>query len=112
MVPQLEVLSETSVFITHAGMGSTGEAVYYGVPMIAIPQMDEQMITAELIEHNGLGLSFPDKELITSSNLKAAIQKLLNDSSYRETAKAFSDDMKTLGGAKATADVIIAFLNR
>ena len=39
MVPQLDILSQASVFITHAGMGGTGEAIYYGVPMIAIPQM-------------------------------------------------------------------------
>ena len=38
MVPQLDILSQASVFITHAGMGGTGEAIYYGVPMIAIPR--------------------------------------------------------------------------
>ena len=32
MVPQLDILSQASVFITHAGMGGTGEGIYYGVP--------------------------------------------------------------------------------
>ena len=45
MVPQLDILSQASVFITHAGMGGTGEAIYYGVPMIAIPQMEELGLT-------------------------------------------------------------------
>ena len=112
MVPQLDILSQASVFITHAGMGGTGEAIYYGVPMIAIPQMDEQAITAGLIERNGLGVAFPDKNQITSSSLKDAIEKLLHDPAYRNTAKEFSEDMKSLGGAKATADAIIAFLNK
>lgn len=53
MVPQLDILSQASVFITHAGMGGTGEAIYYGVPMIAIPQMEEQAITARQIESWG-----------------------------------------------------------
>lgn len=112
MVPQLDILSQASVFITHAGMGGTGEAIYYGVPMIAIPQMDEQAITAGLIEEKGLGFAFPDKRSITSAGLKEAILKLLNDPSYRNTAKAFSDDMKTLGGAKASADAIVEFLQK
>ena len=50
MVPQLDILSQASVFITHAGMGGTGEAIYYGVPMIAIPQMEEQAITARGVQ--------------------------------------------------------------
>ena len=110
MVPQLDILSQASVFITHAGMGGTGEAIYYGVPMIAIPQMDEQAITARQIEKNGLGIAFTDKSSITSEALKEAIEKLLNDPSYRETAKEFSEDMRSLGGAQATADAIMDFL--
>ncbi len=112
MVPQLDILSQASVFITHAGMGGTGEAIYYGVPMIAIPQMDEQAITARQIEKTGLGVAFLDKSAITSEALKAAIVKLLEDPSYRNTAKEFSKDMRSLGGATATADAIIRFLEK
>lgn len=112
MVPQLDILSQASVFITHAGMGGTGEAIYYGVPMIAIPQMDEQAITAGLIEKNGLGFAFPDKSSITSASLRAAIEKILNDPSYRNTAHEFSENMKSLGGAKASADAIMGFCQR
>lgn len=102
MVPQLDILSQASVFITHAGMGGTGEAIYYGVPMIAIPQMEEQAITARQIEKLGLGCAFLDKNAITSESLKAAIVKLLTQPSYKATAAEFSADMKSLGGAKAS----------
>ncbi|MBR1758283.1 MAG: hypothetical protein IJ744_06090 [Lachnospiraceae bacterium] len=112
MVPQLDILSQASVFITHAGMGGTGEAIYYGVPMIALPQMDEQAITARQIEKNGLGFAFVNKNEITSEALKDAIVKILTDPSYRETAKEFSEDMRSLGGAKASADAIIHFLEK
>lgn len=90
MVPQLDLLSQASVFITHTGMGGTGEAIYYGVPMIAIPQMEEQSITTRQIEKTGIGVAFLDKSAITSASLKEAIEKLLNDTSYRRTAKEFS----------------------
>ncbi len=110
MVPQLDILSQASVFITHAGMGGTGESIYYGVPMIAIPQMDEQAITARQIERNGLGFALLDKEAITSEMLREKIQILLNDSSYKETVNEFSADMKALGGAKASVNALISFL--
>ena len=100
------------MFITHAGMGGTGEAIYYGVPMIAIPQMDEQAITARQIEKTGLGVAFLDKNSITSGRLKEAIIKLLEDESYRSTAREFSEDMKGLGGAEASADAIMKFLQQ
>ena len=112
MVPQLDILSQASVFITHAGMGGTGEAIYYGVPMIAIPQMDEQAITAGQIEKNGLGLAFLDKQAITGEKLRAAIVTLLEEPSYRETARAFSEDMRALGGARATVNAILRFLEK
>ena len=112
MVPQLDILSQASAFITHAGMGGTGEAIYYGVPMIAIPQMEEQAITAGQIVKNGLGFAFLDKKQITSEALRAAIVKLLEDPAYRNTVKEFSDDMKSLGGAKASADAIMQFLTK
>ena len=110
MVPQLDILSQASVFITHAGMGGTGEAIYYGVPMIAIPQMEEQAITARQIEKLGLGTAFLDKNAITSESLKAAIVKLLTEPSYKATAEEFSADMKRLGGAVASADALMHFL--
>lgn len=112
MVPQLDILSQASVFITHAGMGGTGESIYYGVPMIAIPQMDEQAITARQIERNGLGFALLDKEAITSEMLKEKIQILLNDPSYKEKVNEFSADMKTLGGAKASVNALISFLEK
>ena len=112
MVPQLDILSQASVFITHAGMGGTGEAIYYGVPMIAIPQMEEQAITARQIEKLGLGCAFLDKNAITSEGLKAAIVKLLTEPSYKETAHAFSEDMRSLGGAKASAEALMRFLQK
>ena len=80
--------------------------------MIAIPQMDEQAITARQIERTGLGVAFLDKNSITSESLKEAIVKLLKDESYHKTAEEFSEDMKSLGGSKASADAVMKFLQK
>ena len=110
MVPQLDIRSQASVFITHSGMGGTGEAIYYGVPMVCIPQMEEQAITARQVEEKGLGLAFLDKDAITSETLHDAIVRLLKEPSFRDTAADFSEDMKSLGGAKASADALVRFV--
>lgn len=93
-------------------MGGTGEAIYYGVPMIAIPQMEEQAITARQIEEKGLGKAFLDKNSITSSSLKTAILELLSNPSYKKTAEEFSADMKTLGGSAASVEALLNYLKK
>ena len=92
--------------------GRHRRSIYYGVPMIAIPQMEEQAITARQIEKLGLGVAFLDKSAITSEALKTAIQKLLTEPSYKAAAEQFSADMKTLGGAKASAEALLHFLSK
>lgn len=111
MVPQLDLLSQASVFITHSGMGGTGEAIYYGVPMVCIPQMEEQAITARQVQEKGLGLAFLEKDAITSEGLRSAIVRLLEEPSFRDTAAEFSEDMRSLGGAKASADALMRFID-
>ena len=71
-----------------------------------------QRITARQIEKLGLGVAFLDKSAITSEALKTAIQKLLTEPSYKAAAEQFSADMKTLGGAKASAEALLHFLSK
>jgi MGT family glycosyltransferase len=64
-VPQLEMLQRASMFVTHGGMNSTMEALYYGVPMVVLSQMMEQEMTARRIEELGLGVAL-DQENLTA----------------------------------------------
>ncbi|WP_207509939.1 glycosyltransferase [Telluribacter humicola] len=57
-VPQLRVLAEADLFITHGGFGSIKESIYQGVPMLVYP-LDphyDQNGNALKVEHHGLGL--------------------------------------------------------
>lgn len=67
-VPQIEVLEHADVFLTHCGMNSVNEALCAGVPMVAMPFMNDQLENAKQIVDLGLGKrvrSFPSngKEL-------------------------------------------------
>ena len=108
-LPQLEVLENASFFITHAGIGSVMEAAYYGVPMLAIPQMDEQAFTAQCMVEAGLGVMIPKEEL-TADRLKEALHELTTNPVYTENVKKMSAELQTLGG-KYAADAVMKFMN-
>ena len=54
-VPQLEVLQHADVFVTHGGMNSSSEALYYGVPLVVIPVTGDQPFVAKRLTEVGAG---------------------------------------------------------
>ena len=55
-VPQLDILQQAVLFITHTGMNGLHEGLYYGVPMVFVPQQMEQLINARIAEAKGVGI--------------------------------------------------------
>ncbi|MFJ3800382.1 macrolide family glycosyltransferase [Streptomyces sp. NPDC090088] len=103
-VPQLAVLAHADVFVTHAGMGGTMEAVQHGVPMVAIPQMAEQRVNAGRIEDLGLGTHLP-RARVTAESLRAAVLRVAGDPAVRAGLTALRTEIETSGGAVAAADL-------
>ena len=59
--PQLDVLAHADVFITHAGMGSASESLWFGVPTVAIPQAVDQFMNAAQLEAAGCGVHLEEE---------------------------------------------------
>jgi MGT family glycosyltransferase len=110
-VPQLSVLSQASVFVTHAGMNSTMESLYYGVPMVAIPQMVEQEHNARRVEELGLG-RLVAREEATATHLREAVLSIAADKGMPERLHAMRAASRGAGGAPAAADFVEASLRR
>ena len=72
---QVRVLEEAVMFISRGGMASIHEAIYTLTPMIVIPVIPEQRITAERIQELGIGIHIPSDQL-SESCLQSAIQKM------------------------------------
>jgi MGT family glycosyltransferase len=109
-LPQLDVLEKADLFLTHAGTGSVMESIWFGVPMIGVPQMPEQIMTAKRFEEFGLGKAFPDKNKVTSNSLRTAIEEMIQNESYENKVSEFQKDMERSGGYKLTADTVLGFL--
>jgi MGT family glycosyltransferase len=41
-VSQLDILPRTSLFLTHGGMNSINEALFFDVPLVVVPHMADQ----------------------------------------------------------------------
>ncbi|MDS9997992.1 UDP-glucosyltransferase [Bacillus atrophaeus] len=110
-VPQLDVLTEADVFISHGGMNSTMEAMNEGVPLVVIPQMHEQELTAQRVEELGLGIYLP-KEEVSVPRLQQAIGNIFSDKEIQSRVKDMQKDVKEAGGAEQGAAEIEAFMKK
>ena len=102
-VDQIAVLKQADVFLTHCGMNSASEGLYFGVPLVMLPQTSEQGGVAARAEQLGAGLRL---KKTTPPAIRAALETAMRDSSYGENARKIADSFRACGGAKAAADRI------
>ncbi|KPI48600.1 glucosyltransferase [Clostridioides difficile] len=106
-VEQIAILQETDVFITHCGMNSVNESLYYGVPMVLFPQHSEQRMVANRVAYLGAGLMLKENR---SKNIKDTVFKVMNDNGYKEEAIKLSKSFYNAGGSNKAADVILQLI--
>ena len=95
-VDQMAVLSIADAFITHCGMNSASEGLYYKVPLVLFPQTPEQGAVAARVEELGAGVRLPS---ITEEDILKALKQVLKEASYKENAEKISDSFRSCGGA-------------
>lgn len=95
-VDQMSVLSIADVFITHCGMNSASEALYFKVPLVLFPQTPEQNAVASRIEELGAGVRL---STTAGEDILQAIQSVLEKPLYKENAIKISDSFRACGGA-------------
>ena len=103
--PGLAVLKKCRLMVFHGGNGSMYQALWQGVPMIAIPTHLEQAINADLAVKKGFGVRMRLSG-ITGERLLTTINRMLGDPSYRTAARQYSDVVQTMNGAANSADIL------
>ncbi|MED1795675.1 glycosyltransferase [Brevibacillus nitrificans] len=107
-VPQLEVLQHAKLFITHGGMNSANEGLYYGVPLIVIPLGSDQPIVAGRVAEVGAGIQL-DKEELTAESLREAADRVLQDDSIRKASAEIGKSFREAGGYERAVEEIFAY---
>ncbi len=95
-VDQMAVLSIADAFITHCGMNSASEGLYFEVPLVLFPQTPEQGAVAKRVEELGAGVTLGS---IEEDDIMQALTRVLTEPSFKENAVRISDSFKACGGA-------------
>lgn len=107
-VPQLELLPRTSVFVSHGGMNSVHEALYFNVPLVMIPQGGDHAWIASRVVELGAGVMLASREP-EPRQLWNAVEKIFSEPKYRDAAARIGATLRATGGAVQAADAIFNF---
>jgi MGT family glycosyltransferase len=110
-VPQTEVLKYSKLFITHGGMNSTHEGLYYGVPLIVIPQSADQPVIARQVANIGAGITL-QKQGLVANQLYESAKHVLNTPSYHKAALDVREFFRKSGGFRQAVDEIFEFKSK
>ncbi|WP_317890342.1 nucleotide disphospho-sugar-binding domain-containing protein [Paenibacillus polymyxa] len=94
-------------FVTHAGMNSISEALYYNVPQVMIPLTSDQPIVASRVQELGAGVVV-DKNKLTPASLRAALLEVLSHPTYKEQAHEIGESLRQADGYRHAADTIMS----
>ena len=108
-VDQIAVLQKADAFLTHCGMNSASEGLYFGIPLVMLPKTSEQGAVAARTEQLGAGVRL---EKTTPGAIRAAVEQVLTDPQYREGAARIREGFRSCTGAEGAADKIESLCRR
>jgi MGT family glycosyltransferase len=103
--PQPLVLARAALFVSHAGINSTMESLYSGVPLVSVPQMPEQALNGGRVEELGLGRRLAP-EAITPQLLRQTVDEVANSPAIRTNVTKFGEQLRAVNAAALGADAL------
>jgi zeaxanthin glucosyltransferase len=103
--PQLELVRQSALTISHGGLNTALESLAWGVPMVVLPVAYDQPGVGARVEWSGVGRSIPVGRL-TVDRLRDAIRTVLGNPAYRERAGRLRTSIEAADGLNRAADVI------
>ncbi|TMS32359.1 hypothetical protein L596_000210 [Steinernema carpocapsae] len=98
-VPQVDVLanSKTKAFLTHCGLNSVTESVFFGKPILALPIFADQPHNAAFVQKRKVGY-YIKKGNLTAESIEDAFRAVLGDGKtktiYTQNAERMRDMIK------------------
>lgn len=104
-----EVLATASLVVGHGGHSTTMRALSFGVPLVVMPAnplIDQKRVGAAL-EDAGAGILL--RKHASPNHIRAAVNTVLRDPTYRQAAGSLGEDIRRSDGAEVAADLINEF---
>lgn len=109
-VPQISLLKQADLFITHGGANSIYEAICCSVPQLVIPQAFDEFMGGVMVEHSGTGLNLQDTSP-SPERIKTAVLKILNDDNYQITCQKIQNSFLDSGGTEVLVKKIFDYIH-
>ncbi len=103
-ISQIDLLQGCSAFVTHGGMNSVQEALYYGVPMVLAPQATDQFWISARVAELGAG--------VLLRTVREDIERILSDGKYAAAAQRIGANLRASGGPMRAAYFIQDFMSK
>jgi MGT family glycosyltransferase len=104
-LPQVSVLPQVDLVITHGGNNTTTESLHFGKPMILLPIFWDQHDNAQRIDETGFGVRLPTYSF-EPGELWEAIDRLLADSDLGSRLTKVSQRLQADPGNERAAELI------
>jgi MGT family glycosyltransferase len=104
-LPQVSVLPQVDLVITHGGNNTTTESLHFGKPMIMLPVFWDQHDNAQRIDETGFGTRLPTYSF-GDGDLPAAIDRLLADGELKTRLAAVAERLQASPGNERAAELI------
>jgi len=101
--PQLELLKQATLCITHAGLNTVLESLAQGVPQIAIPITYDQPGVAARIAHHKTGV-VTSLDKLTAEHVAFLLHEVLINPTYRDNSKKLQKAILEANGLSVAAD--------
>jgi len=103
---KFELLKASDIVIGHGGHTTIAEAMYYGVPMVLLPNKGhtERLSNARSMEELGLAKVIRG-DMLNERRLRRALLEVSNEE-YRRRAERISREIAIFNGAKKAAQII------
>ncbi len=103
--PQLELVRQSALTISHGGLNTALESAAHGVPMVVLPVTYDQPGVGARVDWSGVGRSIPVGRL-TVDRLRDAVCTVLDDPSYRWRAGQVRASIEAADGLNRAAELI------
>lgn len=107
--PHALLFDRAAAIVHHGGVGTTGQALRAGRPMLVVPHSNDQPDNAYRVARLGVGRVLRPARYRAAS-VAAELQRLLSERPYRTKAAEIAARVAEDGGAVAAADAIEATL--
>jgi UDP:flavonoid glycosyltransferase YjiC (YdhE family) len=104
-VPHGDLLPRTDVVVTTGGTGTVLGSLSAGVPLVVAPTAWDQPENAWRVAEAGAGIRLTPRQC-TPKQVCNAVQRVLNDQSFRRNARRLATDFARYRGAAQAADLI------